>query len=72
MLAGSRQIIRDENGHLIGVVVQTTQRYEARDAHGRLLGYYQNGVTRSAQGRKLAQGNILSALIWNAQKRRKR
>ena len=71
--AQQRQEIRDASHRLVGVIVTSRSGVrEARDASYRLLGRYdpRSNQTRDASYRLVSRGDSLSALIWEAAKRK--
>ena len=63
--AGAGEEIRDPRGRLIGVIQARGDLLEARDPAGRLRGRYypRRNQTRSPEGRLVATGNVLSAML---------
>lgn len=67
-----RQPIRDRHSRLLGYIEERSDGTRAAlDAHSRLLGRYdpRQDVTCDAHSRRIARGDVLSALIWEAAER---
>jgi hypothetical protein len=66
----SKTFIRDFYGIIIGSIEEDVGKHEqiARDFYGRILGTYDTklNVTRDFYGRIVAQGNMLTGLIYEA------
>ena len=64
------QVIRDRVGTRIGVMIDTGNEIVGRDKLGSRIGHFDKttGTTRNKVGTKLAEGNILAALIMGSQK----
>jgi hypothetical protein len=64
------QVIRDRVGTRIGVMIDTGNEIVGRDKFGSRIGHFDKttGSTRDRFGTKLAEGNILAALIKGGQK----
>jgi len=60
------QILRDRNNRYIGKIRQLNDgRFEGRDVHNLLRGYYdpKRNETRDMHGRIIGKGNLLATLI---------
>jgi hypothetical protein len=63
----SREPIKDKNFRTIGYIeTMSDGRQKALDGSFRTLGYYdpKRNVTQDASFRTIAQGNVLSALVY--------
>lgn len=62
---GQRKEIRTPQGRLVGTITCDRQRCDARDASGRLRGYYliRPNETRDPQGRLISRGDTLTSLL---------
>lgn len=59
------QELRDSTGRLIGKIRMSGNKFEGRDAAGRLKGTYdpRSNETRVGSGKLFGKGNLLSTLI---------
>lgn len=62
----SRQTIYDRNYETLGYIEEDDRRATAYDRNWNTLGYYENGRTYDRNWETIAEGNVLSALIYNA------
>jgi hypothetical protein len=61
--------IRDRNSRILGYIeTMADGRQKALDTHLRVLGFYdpRRNITTDANVRIIAQGNVLSALVYDA------
>lgn len=61
----SYEEIRDKNFNIMGHIEECGDELVARDRNFNILGYYRNGRTYDMYFNFIAEGNILSALIYN-------
>ncbi|KFG70907.1 hypothetical protein [Microvirga sp. BSC39] len=64
-----RKVIKDRNSRVLGYIeTMPDGRQKALNANFRTLGYYdpRRDVTADANFRTLARGNVLSALVYDA------
>lgn len=66
----TERVVRDKFGTRIGVMIDTGNEIVGRDKFGSRIGHFDksSGTTRNKVGTKLAEGNILAALIMEGQK----
>ncbi len=59
------QELRDHTGKLLGRIKSIGDKYEIRDAYGRLKGRYdpERNETRDDTGRLIGKGNLLTSLL---------
>jgi hypothetical protein len=59
--------IRDKNHRLVGTITCYEKLCTARDANRQVRGYYRikENRTYDSNWRFVAQGNVLSSLLWN-------
>ena len=65
------QVIRDARGLTLGrIMTDPSGRQKAVNARGLTVGYYDPATNRTtdARGLKVAEGNVLAALIMKAKK----
>lgn len=64
----ARKVVRDSRGIITGLIErqQHVGRLVARDAHGSVVGTYdeRSRLTRDARGRIVGTTNLLPALLW--------
>jgi hypothetical protein len=66
----SREAIKDKNYRTIGYIeTMSDEKQKALDSNYRTLGYYdpKRNVTQDTSYRTIAQGNVLSSLVFNKQ-----
>lgn len=61
----SRQTIYDRNYSILGYIEDEFGRSVAYDKNWATLGYYEDGRTYDRNWQFIAEGNVLSALIYN-------
>lgn len=57
------QVLRDQNGRVIGEIEEVAGIKILRDAYGRKLGEFDGQVTRDNFGRLVGYGDLLSSLV---------
>ncbi|HCB99618.1 MAG TPA: hypothetical protein DEP42_00105 [Ruminococcaceae bacterium] len=62
----SRQELRDNNYNIMGYIDKDGDRYTAYDRNYNIVGYYQDGRTYDRNWTIVANGDVLSGLIYDA------
>ena len=63
-----KQELKDRSGNRIGEIRDEGSRQVAYDRRGNRLGYFDGRYTFDRNGNRLGEGNMLAALVVNAQR----